>query len=410
MARIVGREARVLACTGCGVRQPAEEFALHERRYVDGDGRCKLCVEGHRRQLIRDSVRRHGEPDPATPLVTAIKAGNFGSVMASLLARPEQVHATDASSGRQPLHEALGRGDADVVALLLDSGASANMRTFLAGDSPMHIAATVGKKRLAEMLLAHGARVDCANKYGQTPLHCCTDSPLANLLIREGADFTARDKAGRTPSAIAHARGDWEMSQFFTRLGQARARQNELLEAKLAAIENERRRALDAKRQGVIHEKTVKRENSRHAVASTRISNAYVDWRSAGSRSAVVDKIAKSEAAQAATVSRSWSFGRPGSAIVESAGQAARTPEGGGSHGHLDGRLGPPTPAALAAPAAQAKVRPRLTDRTAVTTVLPMDAGSAARQIGQPLDRGAQLDGRRRLPAVTLHRNVPRPP
>jgi ankyrin repeat protein len=63
----------------------------------------------------------------------------------------------------------------------------------------MH-AALCGSHRCAEVLLEFGARVDCADGRGNTPLHNSYQNkhvPVAVLLIRHGAEETLRNAQGQ---------------------------------------------------------------------------------------------------------------------------------------------------------------------------------------------------------------------
>jgi hypothetical protein len=306
---LMGREAMVLLCVGCGIRQPAAEFALHERMYLDGDGHCAMCVERHRRQLARDAERVHGPPDASMPLIQCVRRSDFGSVVARLAAAPAEASKPDPRTGHTPLHEAVLAGAIELAALLLEAGASATARTFLAGESPMHLAAASGNKRMAEILLAHGARPDCRNRAGRTPLHAASTVALAHLLLREGADPAARDAAKDTPAAVASARGDAEMATFFDRLAQSRVRHAGLLAARSRAVDIQEREKLAAKRAILIHE----REAGSSEGAAERIAREYAEWRSAGTRTNVVRGREKPVVVAQAAAAVSWVTGRPSS-------------------------------------------------------------------------------------------------
>ena len=69
-----------------------------------------------------------------------------------------------------------------------------------------HIAAQNGLKRIAKLLLRHGAALDAQNNRGCTPLHYCFTygyGGLGQYLIGKGADLDKRDHNNMT--AAMHA-------------------------------------------------------------------------------------------------------------------------------------------------------------------------------------------------------------
>ncbi|OQR91929.1 hypothetical protein ACHHYP_04205 [Achlya hypogyna] len=68
------------------------------------------------------------------------------------------------------------------------------------GNSLLTIACQNGLKRLAKMLLRHGANINLKNRRGNTPLHYCFaygyGETLGAYLISKGADVTLRNEDG----------------------------------------------------------------------------------------------------------------------------------------------------------------------------------------------------------------------
>ena len=59
--------------------------------------------------------------------------------------------------------------------------------------------------RLADRLIARGAKVNIAGERGNTPLHYAFDAKMAELLLARGADVNARNEKGETPlHAVAY--------------------------------------------------------------------------------------------------------------------------------------------------------------------------------------------------------------
>ena len=54
-------------------------------------------------------------------------------------------------------------------------------------------------KEIAELLIAEGADVTAKGKIGGTPLHNAANKEIAELLISKGADVNAKDEYGDTP-------------------------------------------------------------------------------------------------------------------------------------------------------------------------------------------------------------------
>lgn len=171
--------------------------------------------------------------DPATmgardALLSAVKAGDSGEVLALIERDPALADARDAD-GTSLLLTALYRGHMGVVATLRDVGAPPDvfdaaalgetslLRDLLDGDpslvgahSPdgwtaLHLAAHFGRTEAASVLLAAGA--DAAkrsrNPLENQPLHAVAagNAPLAlvRALLAHGADVNAHQRGGFTP-------------------------------------------------------------------------------------------------------------------------------------------------------------------------------------------------------------------
>jgi ankyrin repeat protein len=69
-------------------------------------------------------------------------------------------------------------------------------------ETPLHIAASLGQREVAEVLLANGADVSARDSYFSTPLHRAAlfgRNDVVELLIMWDADVNARDEDGQTP-------------------------------------------------------------------------------------------------------------------------------------------------------------------------------------------------------------------
>ena len=104
------------------------------------------------------------------------------------------------------------RGDMEMMALFVSSGADVN-KTNAAGETALMHAAWQGQKQAVEWLLARGARIE--NGAGQwSALHYAAFSghqEIAALLLARGADINARAPNGSSPLMMAVYEGHEEM-------------------------------------------------------------------------------------------------------------------------------------------------------------------------------------------------------
>ena len=94
------------------------------------------------------------------------------------------------TSTARALHDSVMRGQADVVALLLDRMGPLGSTTLL------HDAALKGHAQIVELLLAHKADVNARNAEGATALHDAAlagQCAVAEALLNHGAEIDARD-------------------------------------------------------------------------------------------------------------------------------------------------------------------------------------------------------------------------
>jgi len=106
-------------------------------------------------------------------------------------------------------------GQVEVAKRLLAKGADVNVRNEK-GGSPLHAAACKGQPEMIEFLIAKGAKVNARANNGQTPLHKAANGgdhkgnkpgsghlAAAKVLLKNGADRTAKDKSGKSPLDLA---------------------------------------------------------------------------------------------------------------------------------------------------------------------------------------------------------------
>ncbi|KAI8492994.1 Ankyrin-1, partial [Branchiostoma belcheri] len=99
------------------------------------------------------------------------------------------------------LYIASSCGYVDIVRLLLGKGASLTKRTTATSLAPLHGAASKGRTEVVELLVQHGATVDIKDLFQRTPLMiACVFKQVATVrrLIELGARVDLTDCCGQT--------------------------------------------------------------------------------------------------------------------------------------------------------------------------------------------------------------------
>ena len=95
-------------------------------------------------------------------------------------------------------HDAVTRGDADMVRATIDAGVDVDSRDRY-GQTALMLAAHAGHDAVVAVLLAHGAALDVTAKYGLSALMLAIVAghpDVAIRLARAGADLTLRGTGG----------------------------------------------------------------------------------------------------------------------------------------------------------------------------------------------------------------------
>ena len=174
------------------------------RRYVQFvAGICFLACLGFAISLAPVQVKEliTGIPSP-DKLYSAIKQDDANRVH-ELLTEGADAN-TSAPGARSPLMDAVEKGDAVMVDLLLANGASPNPP----GENfPLHAAVKQNNLDMAQLLLERGARINDPDKSGHTPLLYAVEQnnlEMVKLMLAEGAEVGARNTStGDTPLHIA---------------------------------------------------------------------------------------------------------------------------------------------------------------------------------------------------------------
>ncbi len=130
--------------------------------------------------------------DGVTPLMASIDMA-FGKpdITLALLEAGSDVNAVD-SQGHTALWIATTESSVDVMRELLRRGANPNVRLVAGGNTPLHMAAMNGLAERVELLLRFGANATARNDRGQTPLDLASGRSAETRRLLERA-------AGKTP-------------------------------------------------------------------------------------------------------------------------------------------------------------------------------------------------------------------
>ncbi|HEY0455851.1 MAG TPA: ankyrin repeat domain-containing protein [Verrucomicrobiae bacterium] len=105
-------------------------------------------------------------------------------------------------SDYRPIHQAAAGCNATLVAQILSTNPGALNITEDGGRTPLHVASARCCTNVIFILLEKGASVELKGKTGETPLHVaaqegCIDA--VTMLLKSGAKINARDANGHTP-------------------------------------------------------------------------------------------------------------------------------------------------------------------------------------------------------------------
>jgi ankyrin repeat protein len=158
-----------------------EDLELYERRMGYG--------------LAGAMASRVGEPEDA--LFKAVTENDVETVR-NLVATDQELNRASRRDGESLLNEAVGRGNPQVVEMLLAFGADVNLRNA-SSYTPLMNLNSVATPDLARKLIAAGARINARDDSGASALiHAAGLSPTSVVkeLIAAGANVNARDDAG----------------------------------------------------------------------------------------------------------------------------------------------------------------------------------------------------------------------
>lgn len=178
-------------------------FDPEERSELDGLTALMAASVADHADAVRSLLSAGADPGSRsrtgeTALTLAAANNGIESLEALLEKGPEIDVDVKGRDGKTPLMQASEHGHAEVVAALLQAGASVDARS-LRGSTPLGFAAENRHLPVVRLLLGAEADPNLANRYGETPLMRTLHPGIARALIRAGADVNAADEHGLTP-------------------------------------------------------------------------------------------------------------------------------------------------------------------------------------------------------------------
>jgi len=210
-------------------------WLLKDKLYVTPEFSTRIKLHGKTGEELKaaEPVAEASQAEPPTAkapdilIHDAVLRGNIEAVKQHLTAGMD----VDARSkqDKTPLHLAAMVGHKEIAELLIAKGADVNAKGDLVGHTPLQVVATPlfialiqRHKEVVELLIAKGADVNAKNRMGWTPLHFAAsgrDKESAELLIAEGADVNAKDKNGTTPLDAPIRRKHPEIAELLRKHG-----------------------------------------------------------------------------------------------------------------------------------------------------------------------------------------------
>ncbi|KAF2626059.1 ankyrin [Macroventuria anomochaeta] len=172
------------------------EYPLHRAAQQDDEEWCRALLA----VIDVETVDARGW----TPLHVAAASDNGNVAMTRKLLQNKADPNLYIRGVDPPLYHAIAVGSLETVQLLLDSGASVDIK-FNNGWTPMMLAAKEGNHEIGKALQAKGANLVGKGANDLTPLHIAAmngSRVFYKWLTQAGADTSARDDQQRTAMEV----------------------------------------------------------------------------------------------------------------------------------------------------------------------------------------------------------------
>jgi ankyrin repeat protein len=152
-------------------------------------------------------------------LVMCIDRGDVGVLEQLVKAAPKLVNVNEGGSKCSPVHWAAFKGDTEILAVLIKSGAIIQKPGTPYEITPLHVARDA---KTAEFLLSEGANIESQAIYAQTPLMWAArrgNLEVAQCLLQCGAKINCKDEGGRTALYFAESTGHTKVAAYLISKG-----------------------------------------------------------------------------------------------------------------------------------------------------------------------------------------------
>ena len=189
---------------------------------TDAQGLSPLTVATYHGQAnIVDLLLASGASDD---VFAATARGDRAAVEALLRENPDLVRA-HSSDGWTALALAAHFGRLEILRVLLGYGSDPNAVSHnLLGNTPLHAAIAGNQREAVALLLQNGANPNTTDSGGWTPLHLAAhggSESIAKDLLAAGADPTIPNAQGDTPLTTAREQGHRNVASLLTKAGAA---------------------------------------------------------------------------------------------------------------------------------------------------------------------------------------------
>ena len=184
--------------------QPPPPVRAHTMKQDARDTRDSTRPKKSNQKATTKSKATGGTPEKAPQIHRASADGQVESVHRALENDPTLIGSKD-GSGYTPLHHAAIGGHADIVEILLESGAGIDT-IGSRGETALFLASSKGNSEVVRILAKAGADPNKASADGKTPLHKAAivgNAEVIDALLAAGAEPNTKDRSGRTALELA---------------------------------------------------------------------------------------------------------------------------------------------------------------------------------------------------------------